>query len=83
MKDNGVWIKWKVGVHFIMLIKLLHMKVNGKMINFMDMEYCIIKYQIIFINSMILKIYILLIIIGLNIKEILLMILKMVKGRYF
>lgn len=43
MKDNGNKIKCMVMVHYFMVLVIKHMKDNLKMINFQDLEHCIIK----------------------------------------
>ena len=47
MQANGTKIKCKVEEHYIMRMIELLIKVNGSMINFMDMEFFTTKFLLI------------------------------------
>ena len=68
MQENGTWIKCKEEAHYTTLMNKSPIKENGKMTSLMAMEYCIIKCPPISIISIIIRIYILLTIAGLNTK---------------
>ena len=55
---NGTKIKCKEEVLFTMQMDKSLMKGNGKMINFMGMEYFIMKFQLIFLNNMTINLFI-------------------------
>ena len=70
MLENGHSTKWKAEELFTTLVEVLLMKENGKEINFMGMECSIINVLDILLRNILGKIWIELIVIGSNMKEI-------------
>lgn len=77
IRDNGEMGKWMVKVPYIIILIQLHMRVNGKMISYMERELNIIKKLFNYKNYLIIGISMNYQIIGLNMMGNLLMIINM------